>query len=221
MSTSRLTKPQNGSLAVAGGRDLAPTINHLLSLPFVLKVATKDFHPTDHISFAPNHEPPNNKPYESLAIMINPFDPAETKQTRLWPVHCVQDTPGADIIPEIDTSRFDAIVRKGQDRRVEMYSGFADAFGGKLGASMDLAALLREKRVSHVYVVGLAGDYCVKATAMDAQKEGFKTCVIEEGVKSVDPSEKGWGEVKREIEEGGVSVVRVDGVAVNKVRRIV
>lgn len=195
-------------------------INDLLSLPFVLKVATKDFHPTDHISFAPNREPPDNKPYESFAAMVNPFDSAETKQLRLWPVHCVQDTPGAEIIPEIDASQFDAIVRKGQDPRIEMYSGFADAFGGKLGASSDLAALLREKEISDVYVVGLAGDYCVKATAMDAQKEGFKTYVIEEAVKSVDPSAKGWDEAAREMEEGGVSVVGVGGGAVNKVRQM-
>ena len=152
--------------------------------------------------------------------MTNPDNSAETKQTRLWPVHCVQDTPGAEIIPEIDVSEFDAILKKGQDRRVEMYSGFADAFGGRRGASLDLVALLIEKRISDVYVVGLAGDHCVKATAMDAQKEGFKTCVIEEGVKSVDPSEKGWGEAVREMEEGGVRVVGADGEAVNKVRQV-
>lgn len=153
--------------------------------------------------------------------MINPVDSAETNQMRLWPVHCVRDTPGAQIIPEIDTSRFDAVVKKGQDRRVEMYSGFADAFGGRLGASLNLTGLLREKGISHVYVVGLAGDYCVKATAMDAHKEGFKTYVIEEALKSVDPSEKGWGKAAREMEEGGVSVVGVDGDAVNRVRQIV
>lgn len=137
LSTSRLTKPQNGPLAVAGGRQSSTNDQPPVISPFVLDVATKDFHPPapDHISLAPNHEPRNNKPYEPFAIIINPFDSAETKQTRLWPVHCVQDTPGADIIPEIDTSRFDAIVRKGQDRRVEMYSGFVGAFGGRLGAS--------------------------------------------------------------------------------------
>ncbi len=193
----------------------------MLSLPFALEVATMDFHPIDHISFAPNHEPPNNKPYESCILMINPVDSAETKQMRLWPVHCVRDTPGAQIIPEIDTSRFDAVVKKGQDRRVEMYSGFADAFGGRLGASLNLTGLLREKGISHVYVVGLAGDYCVKATAMGAQKEGFKTYVIEEAVKSVDPGENGWAKAAREMEEGGVSVVGVHGDAVNRIRQIV
>lgn len=196
-------------------------MNNLLSLPFAVKVATKDSHPIDHISFAPNHDPPNNKPYESFATMPNPSDSADTKQTRLWPVHCVQDTPGAEIIPEIDVDKFDAVVRKGQDRRVEMYSGFADAFGGRLGASLDLAALLRGKRISHVYVVGVAGDCCVKATAIHAQKEGFKTYVIEEGVKSVDPTEQGWGEAVREMEEGGVSVVGVEDDAVDKVRRTI
>jgi len=152
--------------------------------------------------------------------MTNPANSSEIRKTRLWPVHCVQGTPGAEIIPEIDTSRLHAIVEKARDRRVEMYSGFADAFGGKLGASLDLGGLLREKGISHVYVVGLAGDYCVKATAIDAKEEGFETYVVREGVKSVDATQKGWGEAVRETEEVGVSVVGIDGDEVNKVRQI-
>ena len=152
--------------------------------------------------------------------MANPSNSSQSEKTRLWPVHCVQDTPGAEIIPELDASKFDAIVKKGQDRRVEMYSGFADAFGGRLGASLDLAGLLRDKQTSHVFVVGLAGDYCVKATAMHAQKAGFKTYLIEDGVKSVDPSENGWGQAVREMEESGVSVVGIDCDAVNRVRQM-
>ncbi|KAI9877344.1 MAG: NAD(+) salvage pathway protein [Pleopsidium flavum] len=152
--------------------------------------------------------------------MTNPSNSSDTRKTQLWPVHCVQGTRGAEIIPEINSSKFDAIVEKGRDRRVEMYSGFADAFGGKLGASLDLGALLREKGISHVYVVGLAGDYCVKATAIEAKQEGFETCVVQEGVNSVDETEKGWGEAVRAMEDVGVKVVGVDGNEVNKVRQI-
>lgn len=205
---------------MTGGRDLSSTINSLLSLPFVLKVATKDFHPPNHVSFASNHEPPDNKPYESFATMVNPFKLSESTKTQLCPVHCVQGTPGADIIPEIDTSTLDAIVEKGRDGRIEMYSGFMDAFGGKLGASLDLGALPRKNNISHVYVVGLAGDYCVKATAIDAKREGFETYVVREGVKSVDDSERGWGQAVREMDKMGVMVVGMDQDEVNKVRTI-
>ena len=125
------------------------------------------------------------------------------------------------MIQEIDSSMIDVVVEKGRDHRVEMYSAFADAFGGQLGASLNLTSLLKEKGVTHLYVAGLAGDYCVKATAIDAQKEGFKTYVIVEGVRSVDPSETGWGDAMREMERAGVSVVGVDGDAVDKVRGLV
>ncbi len=205
---------------MAGGRQLVPTINALLSLPFTLKIATKDFHPADHISFASNHEPPDNTPYESFVTMTNPLNRAESQRTRLWPVHCVQGSPGAEIIPEIDGSMFDAVVEKGMDRNVEMYSAFADPFGRKLGTNLDLAAMLNDSDISHVYVVGLAGDYCVSCTAIDAQKEGFKVYVVREGVKSVDPSDNGWGAAVRTMEEIGVNIVGLNGDEVNKVRQL-
>ena len=87
---------------------------------------------------------------------------------RLWPVHCVQSTPGSDIIDEIDMSKVDLVIHKGMDARVEMYSAFSDSFGnltaGQGGVSHDLESILKEKGISHVYVVGLAGDYCVKVS---------------------------------------------------------
>jgi nicotinamidase-related amidase len=92
--------------------------------------------------------------------------PEETMKQRLWPVHCVQGTPGSDIIDEIDMSRVDLVIQKGMDARVEMYSAFSDSFGnmtaGQGGVSHDLESILKEKGITHVYVVGLAGDYCVK-----------------------------------------------------------
>ena len=143
-------------------------INDLLSLPgFVAKVATKDYHPTDHVSFASNHK--DAKPFETFIDMQNHVGgrPEETMKQRLWPVHCVQGTEGSEIIDEIDMSNVGLIVQKGMDARVEMYSAFADSFGnltaGRGGVSHDLEKILKEKSISHVYVVGLAGDYCVKA----------------------------------------------------------
>lgn len=160
---------QSGSLAVEGGRDIAPLINSLLSLPgFTLKVATKDYHPPDHISFASNHQ--DAKPFETFIDMKNVVGgkPEQTMKQRLWPVHCVQGTPGSNIIDEIEMSKVDLLIQKGMDARVEMYSAFSDSFGnmtaGQGGVSEDLESVLKEKGITHVYVVGLAGDYCVKVS---------------------------------------------------------
>lgn len=204
---------------------LAPLINSLLSLPgFVVKVATQDFHHSTHISFASNHDPPNNRPFESFIDMNNPAPGkhGQTKPQRLWPVHCVQNTPGDQIIPEIGVDKLDLVVKKGMDERVEMYSAFADAFGNtdcvaSGGVNIDLTNVLREKGVTDVYVVGLAGDYCVKSTAVDAAKQGFKTWVVAEGTKCVDP-EKGWDDAKKELESFQVTVISIDGQEIERVR---
>jgi hypothetical protein len=94
--------------------------------------------------------------------------PEEKMKQRLWPVHCVQSTPGSDFIDEIDINKVDLVIHKGMDARVEMYSAFSDSFGnltaGQGGVSHDLESILKDKGISHVYVVGLAGDYCVKVS---------------------------------------------------------
>ena len=129
-----------------------------------MKVATQDWHPANHISFAPNHPAPNNTPFDSFVDVNNIVGnkPEQTMKQRLWPVHCVQGTKGADIIPELDTSNIQLFVRKGQEPLVEMYSAFADSFGnptfGSGGVSHDLAKELAANKISHVYVVGLAGE---------------------------------------------------------------
>ncbi|KIK71529.1 hypothetical protein GYMLUDRAFT_211845 [Collybiopsis luxurians FD-317 M1] len=193
--------PPNGSLAVADGRSIAPIINDLLRLPFAKKVATKDFHPPNHISFASNHSEPNNKPFVSFATISNPNNPDETQITRLWPVHCVQGTPGAELIPELEISRVDTVIEKGKDPRVEMYSAFEAPFRNPIvkEASSGLGQTLREAGVTDVFVVGLAMDYCVQNTAKDAVSEGFNTYVISEATKAVDPGEDGWGKVREFI----------------------
>lgn len=204
-------------MGVEGGRELAPVINELLQLPFVLKIATKDSHPHGHVSFDTCHPPPNNKAFVSRVMATNPQNPSESKQLRLWPVHCVQDTAGGQIIPEIDASEFDFIVEKGRDKRTEMFSGFADMFGNK-SANLDLAALLKERGITHVYTVGLAGDYCVKCTAVDARKEGFRTFVIREGTRSVDEGESGWGTTIKEFQAADVLVVSMNDEQVGRLK---
>ena len=201
-----------------GGRDIAPVVNDLLSLPFTLKVATKDFHPQDHISFASNHPPPNNKPFVTEITIANPYNPAETETTRLWPDHCVQGTKGAELVPELDASEVQHVIEKGQDKRVEMYSAFAAPFSNPIVSRSGLADTLKEAGITHVYVVGLAMDYCVKFTALDAAKEGFSTYIVHEGTRAVDPAN--WDNVKSQLEKAGIKMVSAGGEEVSDVKKL-
>ncbi|KAK7472521.1 NAD(+) salvage pathway protein [Stygiomarasmius scandens] len=212
----------SGSLAVPEGRTIASALNHLLSLPFTLKIATKDFHPQDHISFAENHSAPNNVPFTSFATITNPNNPDETYTTRLWPVHCVQGTSGAELDPELDVKNVDRVVVKGTDPRVEMYSAFEAPFRNPIlkEASSGMTELLREFEITDCFVVGLAMDYCVKSTAIDAKNEGFRSYIVKEGTKAVDSGPQGWGKTEVELEEAGVGLVSVNGAEVEKVKTL-
>lgn len=207
--------PPHGSLAVAEGRDIATPVNELLSLPsFAIRIATQDWHPQDHISFASNHA--DKKPFTDFTTVVNPHNPDEKYETRLWPIHCVQDSKGAELIPELNVSKVDTVVKKGQDSRVEMYSAFYDPFKSPRVSDSGLVEILKQKGVTHVYVVGLAYDYCVSATAVDAASEGFTTYVVEEGTRAVDAA--GWAECTKGLEKDGVKVVRMDGKEVKRLR---
>ena len=141
-----------GALAVAGGDEIAGRVDELArSGEFDVVVATRDWHPPDHGSFAAQGGP--------------------------WPVHCVQGTPGAELHPALDRTLVDTVVDAGYDRDKEGYSGFEDT---------DLEALLREHDVEHVTVVGLATDYCVKHTALDALRKGFGVTVDSTAVRAVE-----------------------------------
>lgn len=127
-------------------------------------------------------------------------------------MHCVEGTKGAEIIPEIDTSQFDVIMEKGKDSKVEMFSAFADAFGNKSeAASLDLAGLLRNHTVRCVHIAGLAGDFCVKCTALDASREGFEVFVVNEGVRSVNAGREGWEAALKEFQSADIKVVSIEG----------
>jgi nicotinamidase-related amidase len=187
-------------------------------LPFVIKIATKDHHPRDHISFASNHE--GKKPFTSLATIINPHNPEETYESRLWPDHCVIGTPGNELLKELQVEKVDRIVLKGIDPRVEMYSAITSPFRNPkvAEATSEVEEVLRNHGVTHVYVVGLTGDYCVKSTAVDCAVEGgWATFVIEEGIRCVDPAE-GWMDAKREMEGVGVKVIGLHDEALERVK---
>lgn len=212
--------PPSGSLAIEGGRDVAPLINSLLSQPFALKIATKDAHPSDHVSFATSHSP-LKKAFESVFKISNPSDETQSYEIPIWPAHCVQGTKGAEIIPEIDVSRLDEVVEKGKDSRMEMFSSFADVFGRKPSVdSQDLAELLKRAGVTHVFIVGLAGDYCVKCTALDAKKEGFEVYVVQEATRSVDAGEKGWGAARKEMGMAGIDMISIEGPEMERIKSL-
>lgn len=208
--------PPNGSLAVTEGRDIAPIVNELLSLPsFAVRVATQDWHPADHISFASNHSPPK-QPFVDFATVVNPHNPSESYETRLWPVHCVQETKGAELVPEMQREKVDVVIRKGTDPRVEMYSAFYAPFTNPRVSDSGLVKVLKDKGVTHVYVVGLAFDYCVRSTAAHAAKEGFVSYVVEEATRAVDAA--AWDECKSGLKRDEVKVVRMDGEEVGRLR---
>lgn len=161
-----------GALAVPGGDEIVLLANGLME-KFEIVVATQDWHPPDHGSFAANH--PGKEVFESVDLDGLP-------QT-LWPAHCVRDTPGAKFAPGLDITRITRVFQKGTRPEVDSYSGFHDN-GHR--HSTGLAEWLREQGVTHVTVCGLATDYCVKFTALDAVREGFQVTLALAACRGVD-----------------------------------
>ena len=173
-----------GALAVPGGDEVIPLVNRLQTR-FELITATRDWHPPNHGSFAASH--PGKRPGDSIVL--------EGLDQTLWPVHCVQNTPGADFAPGLNRDRWDKVVFKGTDATIDSYSGFYDNGHRK---ATGLGDYLRDRDVSRVFVAGLATDYCVKFTALDAQALGFATCLVQDCCRGVDLNP---GDVQRAMDE--------------------
>ena len=161
-----------GALAVSQGDTIIPVVNELMNA-FDLVVATQDWHPADHESFASNH---HGKKIGDI-IDLHGLDQV------LWPDHCIQHTNGAAFAGALNTSLIKRTFRKGTDSRVDSYSGFFD--NGKKHDT-GLCSYLKDYQVNEVFIVGLATDYCVKFTALDAASLGFKTTVILDAVRAVN-----------------------------------
>ena len=161
-----------GALAVPKGDEVVPVINRLAAR-FDNVVLTQDWHPRDHASFASSH--PGKKPFETINL---PYG----KQV-LWPNHCVQGTPGAAFHPGLNTERAKLVVRKGFHRDVDSYSGFLEA---DRTTTTGLAGYLKEKGLRELFVCGLATDFCVGWTALDARATGFEVAVIEDACRAID-----------------------------------
>jgi nicotinamidase/pyrazinamidase len=163
-----------GALPVAHGDEIAGPVNAIADR-FDLVVATRDWHPPDHGSFE--------------GVAVDPDRWHGIDPPGIWPVHCVQGTPGAELHGSLDRTKVDVVVDKAQDPYTQGYSSF---HGG------NLADVLREHGVDHVYIAGLATDYCVKNTVLDAVREGFGVTVVADAIRGIDVKP---GDSRRAIEE--------------------
>ena len=180
-----------GPLAVPGGNEIIPIVNELQQ-SFSLVVATQDWHPKGHKSFASSH--PGKNTFEKISL--HGLDQV------LWPDHCIQGTDGAEFHKDLDLTRVEAIFRKGMDPDIDSYSGFYDNGYRK---TTGLAGYLRERKVRKVYVAGLASDYCVFYTAKDAIKENFETYIIEDASRPIGVD--GFERAKDEILASGGQII--------------
>jgi len=182
-----------GALAVTDGDAVIPIANQLQS-HFDLVVATQDFHPENHQSFAANH------PGKQIGnvIQLNGLDQV------LWPNHCVQGSSGVEFASDLQMDKVAKVFPKGTDPEIDSYSGFFDNGHRK---ATGLGDYLKEHGVNRVVVVGLATDYCVKFTALDAKKLGFDTTVVPEATRAVNLQPQDFEKAIDEMAEAGVKII--------------
>jgi nicotinamidase/pyrazinamidase len=183
-----------GALAVPKGDEVIPIANRFIPA-FDLVVATQDWHPADHGSFASRHA---GRKVGDL-IELNGLPQV------LWPDHCVQDTRGAAFADSLEAGRINRVFRKGTDPGIDSYSGFFDNGHRK---STGLGEFLKSQGVEEVCVMGLATDYCVKSTAIDARKLGFRVSLVLDGVRGVELKAGDCWRALEEMMNAGVRLVR-------------
>ncbi len=189
---------QGGALEVKGGDDVVAIAN--LMMPYFDKVvATQDWHPADHGSFAANH--PWRKPGQIIEL--------DGLSQVLWPIHCVQGSFGAEFHPQLEMDGIDKVFHKGMDRRVDSYSGFFD--NGKRKTT-GLSTYLKNEGIKTVFVMGLATDYCVKFTTFDAIDEGFDTYLIVDGCRGVELNPGDVSAALEQMQSVGVKCVQSDKI---------
>ena len=181
-----------GSLAVADGDGIVPLINRLTGL-FPHVALTQDWHPPGHSSFASAH--PGRAPFETIAA---PYGPQV-----LWPDHCVQGTSGAAFHPDLDGSRAELIVRKGCDPAIDSYSAL---YENDRETPTGLGGYLRERSIEHLFLCGLATDFCVAWSALDCRREGFAVTVVEDACRAID-LDGSLAAARRELAAAGVAVI--------------
>jgi len=182
-----------GALPVPEGDQVVPVVNNIMD-KFELVVATQDWHPPDHKSFAIHH---HKNPGE--IITLNGIDQI------LWPVHCVQGTAGAEFATGLNIKGIAKVFKKGMDREVDSYSGF---FDNDHKSDTGLGDYLKERGVDQVYITGLALDVCVKYTALDAESLGFKTKVVVDATRAVNINAGDGDRAIADMQAVGIKTVR-------------
>ena len=182
-----------GALAVAHGDEVVPVACALVP-KFDVVIATQDWHPRNHASFAVNH------PERDVGDVIE----LDGLSQVLWPPHCVQGTRGAELHEALDRKRITAVFRKGIDPTIDSYSGFFDNGHRK---ATGLGDWLRERKIAKLWVMGLATDYCVKFTVLDARRLGFEVVVIEDGCRAVNLAPGDGERALVEMREAGATIV--------------
>ena len=185
-----------GALAVPDGDEVIPIANELQQR-FELVLATKDWHPPDHGSFAANH--PGKKPGDRIIL--------DGIEQILWPVHCVQDTPGAEFAAAFDTSRIAHIFHKGTERNIDSYSTFFDNAHRR---HTGLAHYLEKRGIRDIYLMGLALDYCVKYSTLDARQLGLNTFVIIDGCRGIELEPGDIARALDEMKHAGAIILKSD-----------
>jgi len=179
---------------VPEGDAVVPVVNRLQPA-FDLVIATQDWHPANHVSFAVLH--PGKQ--EGDVIKVDGLPQA------LWPVHCVQNTRGANFVPTLETRRIAKVIQKGADPELDSYSGF---FSNGHRKATELETYLKTCGVTDVHIAGLATDYCVKATALDAAKLGFRTHLVEDACRGVNLNAGDVAHAIEEMKQAGVEICR-------------
>jgi nicotinamidase/pyrazinamidase len=182
-----------GALAVPRADEIIPVVNRL-ARQFAHVILTQDWHPRDHQSFASTH--PGRRPYETIEVDYG----AQT----LWPDHCVKGTRGAEFHEKLDIPQAELILRKGFRREIDSYSAF---YENDRRTPTGLCGYLRERGLSHVFLAGLAFDFCVRYSAEDAQREGFRVTVVEDASRGIDVSGS-VDETRRSLARFGVEITR-------------
>jgi len=182
----------DGSLPVPEGDEIIPVVNRLQDY-FDIIVATQDWHPEDHGSFASSHE--GRQPGEKVEL--------DGVEQILWPDHCVQDSEGAELADGLKTEKVVKIIKKGTDPKIDSYSGFYD---NQHRRATGLHNYLQEKNVDTVFVTGLAADVCVRFTILDALELGYKTYLIKDATRAVG-GEEAFNKTMKELESKGAKIV--------------
>ena len=185
---------EGGALAVKSGMEVIDVANRLMP-KFSLVVATQDWHPADHQSFASQHSE------LSIGTVFN----LDGLPQIAWPDHCIQKSRGADFVASLNRSGIHHVVQKGTDQSIDSYSGFFDNGHRR---STGLSEFLRDHKIQQVAIMGLATDYCVRFTALDAVAQGFRTLLIEDGCRGVELQLGDIAKAMAEMQSAGVELIQ-------------